>query len=564
MSIIHFTKGGIIPQQAQQSDNNRVLIIGTAVDGPLNEPVQVRDLGSLEALFGPVTYSKGYKDPLTNTETGRRNGATIPLEVAKAIEEGGTNLWVVRATGTYATNASAFTNRLDIQAIYPGSIYNDVTLTVASGATNTTITFGQPTTKGGTQSITVPSSADLGTVIDVINSHPYNRTIKVNRDSWPSALATAVSALGSGTATLSGGANVTSAKGEALETTKVLYAEALVAADTGTFDTLVGQGFEFAVCSLTGIHIDDEVVADDPTASIAVDFATWLDEMSIYVMPCFGVLATRPTNITTPSSYISYIQNNLLATSTGYYDSVQKWTKAGAFMYFLFQREDGAGRVFDTGARLAVCAGPDAIYNHKDIGQYKDNIHTPVAVKMAITPPSRSIRRQSLSSPVSFSTNIPGNYAKRLLSGVGWDQSNQLTGRGAYIVAIRDFRAGSNSRWVVADDPTAAARNDYFRNAQLTLLINSLHRVLANELYGFIGQPTDPKTLAAMDNHVRAVLDAFAVEGLHGGLNQGYTYRVDMSEIDQRLGVVRISLTVVPATSLREVYLTVAIKEPAS
>ena len=91
----------------------RLLIIGTAVDGPVNLPVKVSDAATAERLFGPATYSNGYKNPIGSTADDKNNGATIPRAVAQAIAGGCTDIYVCRATGTNATAPSAFTSRLD-------------------------------------------------------------------------------------------------------------------------------------------------------------------------------------------------------------------------------------------------------------------------------------------------------------------------------------------------------------------------------------------------------------------------------------------------------------------
>jgi len=65
-----------------------LLIIGTAVDGPLNLPIKITDAAEAERLFGPATYTGDYLNPVSSTADDKNNGASLPKAFAQAIAAG--------------------------------------------------------------------------------------------------------------------------------------------------------------------------------------------------------------------------------------------------------------------------------------------------------------------------------------------------------------------------------------------------------------------------------------------------------------------------------------------
>jgi len=554
--------GGKIKAIQDGPTTERLLIIGTAVDGPKNTPVQFKNAAQIEAVFGPANYSKGYVDPVTNTESGKPNGATIPLAVAQALAAGCTDIWVVRATGTPATAINAFNNHFDIEAVNPGRIYNGVTFTLTAGATGATMKVTQPAIKGGEFTVTAASGVTVGEFIDMLNNHPRNNTFYIDRNAHPDKLGNSVSTLpaGSSFVTLSGGTNGTDAPGEDYATSLNGYARALTDTDFGTFDRL--KYFRFAVAVLTGIHLDDQVVdgADATTTTIARDFAQWLDEVSIETRPCFGVIGLRPTFIRKEADLINHIKNNLLSTEPGWANQQARHIKAGFFMYEGLLRQDPVAGIVDVGMRLAVVAGPDCYYQHPDVGRYTSNWHVTYAALLTTIPPEQAPIYRVAPGIAGYGASIPRKYANMMVQGVGYDGQNDLSGRGAYTILIRNPRNPSGPQ-VIFDDPTMAYRDDFFRQYQLVHLVNSIHTDLDAVLSGFLGMPTDAATLAAMETAVRNVLDGYAASNaFQGGDGTGYQFKVAMMGTDQRVGVVRVFLEIAPATALRKIHFIIAIR----
>lgn len=560
------TIGGKLSASVTVPSTNRLLIIGTAVDGPVNEPLQIQSAQELERVFGPAKYSNGYKDP-NDLESGKYNGATLPLAFRLAQVAGCDDIWVVRATGTKASNTTAFSSYFDIESQFAGDIYNDVTITLATGTGAAsgvaTFTISQPEVKGGSFSISMATTTTVEEAIKLINDDRRNRTIYIDANTYPLVLTDTVGDMSDATVTLTGGTNQTDAPGEALFGNKALYATKLTATDTGTFDMLLGDRFQFAVAVLTGLYLDDEVVAADSSKSIFLNYASWLESMSKRARPCLGVIGCRPTGIRDTADFITYINDSLLATDPGYYDQDADWIKAGPFLYNGAFYTDGVNRTIDLGGRVCVTAGTDCIWSHPDTGRYIDSFHVPYAAMLTTIEPENSAQYKPITGALGYVNKLPGKYADLLSAGVGASVVSNTSGRGAYTVLVPNFRDPRGSR-VVYEDATASFRNDYFRQAQLQNLVNSIHIDLYDRLIDYIGKPSSLSTQAAMKADVRAVLDGYVSSGgLKGGEGLGYQFNLKVSGTDEALGIVRLDLSVFPSTSIRAIVQTITVMRNA-
>lgn len=546
---------------------SRLLIIGTAVDGPINDPIRVTTTQQVEEIFGPAKYANGYKNP-SDVESGKNNGASIPLAVKEAFRAGCKDIWVCRATGVKATNSTAFSSYFDMEAIYPGDIYNDVSLTMATGtgaATGVvTWTLAQPAVKGGNVTIVQATTNTVEEAILRINDHPDNKTLFINPNTFAANLSDTLADMSDGTESLSGGANQTEAPGEALATSKAVYATKLTATDTGTFDMLLGDRFQFSHVVLTGIYLDDEVVEADASKSIYVDFCTWVDQISRTARPCVGWIACRPTGLRDVSDLITYVTTSLLATETGYYNSDTNHIKAGPFLNDGNFLTDANGQSTDLGGRVVVTAGTDVIWSHPDIGRYLDSFHVWAAAKATTLPPERSLQFTPLDTSLGFANKLPGKYADMLAAGIGANESTLTSGKGAYMVLFPNMRNPNGPR-MVYDDSTSAFRESPFRQAQLTNLVNSIHLDLYDRMLNYIGKPSSLSTQAAMKADVKAVLEGYVESGgLKGGEGIGYNYDIKVQGVDESLGIVRVNLMIHPSTAIRAIVQTITVTRNAT
>lgn len=566
----------------------RLLIIGMAQDGPINQPRRVTDVGDAALLFGPATYTGGYYDPNTTSESGAWAGTSIPEAIAQAVAAGCQDIWVVRAAGTYASALhGAFASKLDIRSVFPGRIYNRVTLTLATTGSAVEIYLNQPSAKGGNVQLlpNLPSTGTVSDLIDKINTDSRNKTIRINPYTYSSILSSAaITAVGSGTVTLTGGTNGCRARGDdygpEVSTGVAGFATKLLTVDSGTFDTLEGLNFSFDVAVLTGVYADDQIVdsgqtkiggsgtytaADCYQTTIAYDFQTWLDRMSNYVNPCRGVVGVRPPLVRDQAALITYINANLLATTHAYYDQNARWLCMGPFMYEGFRTIDfRSAETFDGGSRLSVVAGPEVVMFHRDRKNYTDMWHVLYAAMLTTYQPERApIMKPLTGGVVAFGEHIPRKYADKLISGVGYNSDQQLSGRGAYVCMVKD-PANFVGPLVIYSDCTAAYREDYFSQDQLVHLVNRVGTDLTEGLRGFLGGPTDIGALSAMRTRAKTILDGYSNSGAFRGFEgQGYSFDIGIDGPGNVLGIVTVSLEINPATALRQIRLNLTVRNVA-
>lgn len=92
--LVEFKDGGmVLRNDPTPQETDSVLLLGTAVDGPINEPVAI-DMSTIETLFGKEV-----------TQEGAPNGATL-VKAAKQLYQSGTrDIRVMRVTGSTAKAA---------------------------------------------------------------------------------------------------------------------------------------------------------------------------------------------------------------------------------------------------------------------------------------------------------------------------------------------------------------------------------------------------------------------------------------------------------------------------
>lgn len=546
--IRYQTIGGIYKPVIVGATTERVTIIGTAVDGPLNVPTPVADSVSFARAFGPAIYSRGYKDPNTGAESGVPNGASLPIAVGEALKGGCTDVWAVRATGNYAS--AQYSGIFDIQANNPGRIYNEVSLAFSNVGGVLQVVITQPLIKGGSLTVTLPSSSyTVDQAISYINAVNFNNTINITRSTYASALTLAATAVPSGTVTLAGGTNGCRSRGDDYGPEAsggvIGYAQMLTATDTGTFDTLYNNGFRSHQYVLADIYVDDQVATGGAasTTSIVVDFASFLDTCSSTLGPCHGIMSVRPPKAGSQAEIISWVNGNLLATNPGVWNSAQKWIKAGPFLYntdtAMIRNDSVEGQVF-TGKYVQVLAGPEVVLTNPDLGTYSNIPVGLYAGLLSTLPPERAPIFSALPGVNAAAQPIPLKYAKMLVDGLGYNATQDLSGKGAYVVFTRSPRDGN---LVVAKDCTIAPRNDYFNENQVVRVCQSIHNALSDSLFGFLGQPLTEPLRVAIDTRITTVLEGYTNSGaLKGSQGVGYNFSTEQIGNDNALGILRLKL----------------------
>ena len=571
------TLGGKIKQLVSGPTTNTLLIIGTAQDGPLNTPVRIDDAVSAEKIFGPASYSNGYLDPVTGAESGKYAGSTLPIAIAQALAAGCTDVAVVRASGAKASLTLGSGSYLSGYARNPGRIYNQQSVTLGVSAGTYSFTITQPLAKGGNVTLTGDAtSTSLGELINQVNGSFANKVIDLD-DQNPTItqfLGLSVNSLAAqitGTATFTGGTNGCFARGETFGPENFTaagsglfgYALGLVDSVTGTFESIRNQRFAFDVAVLTGINVDDQVSNSNPTSTTILNsFADFIYACSTEIRPCHGVMSVRSHGLRDDNRIIDYINGNLNATSYGYWNQSAKWLKAGPFLYTGRTLSGPNGTLMDVFEYVSVVAGPDVIYNHPDMGgDYNANPAVGIAALWTTIPPEQSTVQTALPGVKGYTKPFPQRYATALANGVGASLSQSLTGGGAYVVLVRD-QIDTTGNLVINDDVTAGQRNGLFRSYQTRHITCSIQKDLQTALRPFLGKATGPGTKAAMEAAVVNVLEGYAQsEGLKGGRGVGYDFVIQMAGTDAALGIVAVNLELSVANAIRQIKLTVAVRQ---
>lgn len=531
----------------------RLLIIGNALDGPVNTPFRVRTVSEAEEIFGPLTYTKGYKDPVSDTENGKWADNNLVNGLVEALYGGAGNIVLVRSGGTLATYTPTGVS-LRMTPVAPGRIYNGITVTIAQGSGNTTVTIAQPAAKGGSISVSVPSATTtLQELCDILNTDSRNRTILFSTVPVSGGLLTNV--LTSTTFTFSGGTNGTGAPNEDNYLSKTAYYTALTAADTGTFATLVDQ--EFNICLLQGIYADDQV-GPTATTSVATDFATFLHNVTRETMPCHGVIGLRPTGLQTPSALAAYASAALLSTTAGFYNAGARWIKFGYFMNNGFSTiDDESGKTIDTGRYLSVIAGPDVVLSSKDRGSYYTNGAAIYAGMITHLGAQYATTNKALPGVSSLLSNFPKAICEQLVQGLGYDTSTNSKGMGAYVVFRTNPLRGVP---IVLQDNTAAQRTSDFKVLQVERIVNLAIQMVKSVLFPYIGEPSTVEALMSMKVALTTELTRLSEVGaLQGGPGEGFDFTISADPVDNVFNQVNVMLRLRPTLQIKYVVVDVSV-----
>src|SRR5690606_12392661 len=168
--VILLDGGFRISEPQVSATGETVLILGTAVDGPLNTPIRIRRPLEVEEIFGT------YVD-----DEGRWNGANLVLGVNQAYAGGARSIYLMRINGKYAelplTNEDSEPQLL-VRGRYPGAEYNGIAVVVTS--THMNIYAPGPTAPTATYRLSdYPSYAHL---LDAVNADQGTHGVVLSLD----------------------------------------------------------------------------------------------------------------------------------------------------------------------------------------------------------------------------------------------------------------------------------------------------------------------------------------------------------------------------------------------
>lgn len=568
--------GGLIVTPTQPTTDS-VLIIGTAVDGPVNTPYNANNFSGAQALFGPLIFAQGYVNPQTGVSDGASSHNSLMKAMHEALLGGAGNIQLCRVGGNISTLNIGGTGALGLQfnGYYPGNIYNGnagngQSIAITQAGQMTTITVVQPTIKGSTLTYQFPNvNSTLLLVANTINNDNLNGTVKVSLSS--SSYNLPASGLTPAVGYMTGGSNGTDAPGDDLFSSKAAYYNNLTDSGTynllgtssgsGTFASL--QDAEFDLCVLAGIYGDDQV--DNTTStSVAVPFVQFLYNVSKQTYPCHGVLGLRPTNLSSVTDLTAFVNANYLGSTTGSIvlngavDTYQRWNKFGPIMSAGFTISDpDLGNTVDAGRYLSVVAGPDCILAHKDLGLYTENGAAVYAGLISSLPHKDAATQSPLGSVSSLLGNFSYNIRKFLTAGVGYKALTNTPGKGAYVTFHNSIDAG---RPIVTQDVTVAARNSDYKYLQIYRITSIAQHLVRAAVLPFIGKGMDPASKNSMNASIKSALDQLADAGaLLGGQGIGYNFSLSWDAVQQAAGTVVVELQLRPSQQLRFIEVTVAV-----
>lgn len=556
------------------ASGDAILIIGCALDGPVNVPISLQSLSNLESLFGPSMFDDTYRSAdgvvttngvTTDTNKGTYAYNSLLKACAEVIQGGGSNIILVRVGGTLATSGpsspSGILGGATAQAFFPGAVYNGATLTAVSDAVNgTTITIvNQPVTKGNQGVVfKYPAAFNYGQVCQQFNQNRQNKTFQLKISPAIASGTARSNPLSIASATLSGGTNGTTAPGEDFYNNKVGIYTAMTQ-PLGTFEQISGINADILVTA--DLYADDDI-SNSATQSFLKSLGILCYQQGRDNYPMLAFIGTRPLADTSRVG----IQNNvnqLITVNQGVYDDVpSRKVNVAQFIQsgIPYQDPEMTGvQNIDLGRYLTIVAGPDLVYSSSSLGSYVGSGATFLAGMVSNKVPQQALTNQPLGNGVALAYQFTKSQRNLLNAGINYTGQGDGLGGGAYVTFT--LRQPGQAQVVVTEDVTAASRSSSFTNIQLMRIVQSCERVVESITQQFIGQANDPGTVATLESQLQSGLDVVAGQGaLFGGRRSGYDFTIGSSTLDGQLGIIRISMWLRPARELRRIETTVTVR----
>ncbi|GIV21956.1 MAG: hypothetical protein KatS3mg023_3707 [Armatimonadota bacterium] len=536
-----------------------LLIIGTALDGPTNTPVVLSDLSTAISTFGPMVFEREYLNPGTGLADGVRSNNDLVEAIERALAAGCNNIVAVRVPGERAsanisTTGGSPTNVLIMRGLFDGDVYNNVVLTLTSGSPNHSWQLQQPAERGGTISGTLPASATLGDLVNAVNGHASNGTVRLAvhpSQTNPSAVLaqplTDVLDSSPRNFTTSGGAAGTRDQRFSAANGYKAILDLLTAPNTGTFALLSEADAD--VVYLSCLYADDRV-GTAATDGVIVPFAKFVHELSAQ-RSCHGVLGARPYVAPDMASLASYYQTAYLDNTSGVVDAATGRIKIG---YFLAKHPDMVKEVdgveIDFGRYLSIVIGMPCQFRSWQLGDYVENAAASFAGMLTtLSPAEISAFRTPRGVRDVVGARIPKATFEALMAGVPTADGGN---GGSYVVIRPPMVPGATP--VVANDITAAQSTSVFHYQSNVRIANAASKYLRLALIPFLGRPNTQETLTAMATAVRGVLNRLVEIGaLLGGEGIGYRFSLEPTAIGMQTIEVRCVAELRPASFIRAI-----------
>lgn len=591
-----------------------VLVIGTAVDGPINKIVPVAT-SNIEALFGPIVYDGHYTSTNGARDLGRYNQNDLVRAVSEVSIGGNANVYAMRVgdlthtvyaspTGaTYASGADTFTATAGVTAIntllgmtitslYPGTVYNGLGLTLnysTSGASTTvtaaTLTIRQDKIgKGSALTIPLTDGGSLLSKKEVLNAINYNTRNLGILAAYTSTELTPDVAIPFTGATSGQNKNLYYVFSGGLNGTRAEYTSA-----SGMYATLIGvpnAGDDFAEDSplailetaevdmvhLSCLYADENVGSTTAPMTVAVPLAKAIYRASLNENPMTGVIGTRPLNITSQAAvntYVSWMTQAYTGTVADAYDSSTGLLKLGYFV-----SEDSAGNnttmftyndpqlgeTVDVGRYILLCAGPDVILASSRLGSYVNSYAGVLAGYITTIPGNDALTNKPAVGIRGLSYILANRQINKLAGGQPWDSATSLSGMGgSYIV----LRKRSDGQTVINADNTCASKRSDYTSYQVKFIVDYVAAGVKAVVAPFIGKPNSIATQTTIETEINAFLSAVAeTQMIAAGKGGGYDFQVYATSQDQLLGKLNVDLLIRPALQIKYIAVDITVAPP--
>jgi hypothetical protein len=515
--------GGNMVITSNVADTQSVLLIGTSVDGPVNQPVRITSMLDAEAIFGSMATA------------GVRNGSTLLLGYQEAVEAGCQNVRLLRYSGVSATttitdNATTPVSLIKLTAKNAGSLYNTVgTSTIdgglgvvasTSGETDT-LTIKLPLGKGSDIIYTISATMTIPELVALINADAnnafvYAEMLGANTD-------TLASTIKDGIFKFTGGDNQIAPT--VSEQKDLLHGSGTGESYVmGTYDIL--KDYKVDIIALLGVY------ADTGGSGTETDFVSKLAnhcaEMSTKDNVTLGMISVSPfadSSLTVVSNAVKALL--LLDNDYPVLDA------DGNTVY------DTDGNAIDAGKYISIVVGEGIFKTSKLTSEsYKNSLVAAYAGMVSALPAQSAPTNKSLS-------NVRGLSYSLSLS-----QLNDLTGK-----KFTTVRQKENGVYVVSGITCAPDGNVYQRLSSVRI-IGVVVDAVVNVADPFIGEPNSLIHRNTLHTAIKSSLDALKSVGII----TNYKFQLYATTSDLVNGILNVELEVVPAFELRKIKTTITLK----
>ena len=497
-----------LPQEPPGVVTDSVLLIGTAVDGPVNVPYPVTRMDDVDLIFGKMVDANGLP-----------NEMSLVRGAQEAYAAGCRDIRLMRIGGSYATTVltdELAATLISVKGFYPGSKYNNVAVVVAVSNNVVTVTINKPVGfRGESLSLTSTDYPTIGSLVEAVNKNPQNFMVKFSTN-LPE---TATTELQPDTYQLSGGE-------DGPVPSDPDYKDQMYALLKDAYDLLVDYDVDF--------RVPLDVYLDDPTSN-GKDFAEQLAQhcavASILNNTTLGIISAKP------------VANVELATIAAKVDALcnaanEYYLKddSGQLVY------DEDGNKIDIGRFIVRHAGPEIIFQNNQIGAYAASGVVALAGLISMLPPHHG----PVGRTVFGALGLRYSYSR--------SQLNRLTGA-RYVTFY--VRPGSSSV-LVTDGITSALPVSDYRRLTTMRIVAAVADIIRDACEPFFGLPNTPANRGAMATVIEEKLKKLKDPAV--GALDDYSFQIFANLRNKLLGEAVIDVTLVPAGEIVKIKSTITLR----